>query len=186
MKLAVGIFILTLSVSCLAQSLRPSLNLRATGEPAGAHNPECGNFQTQSAAQVIMQGAAAGLDAYVGLPLASTALEKLSDSERGWVAARLGIHNGMSRCGTVCAVVPASVQPKIRVCMAEATGQALQQGGTTYPASHCSEGEEGYVPYSLAFAPTVARTKVGNTLVCASGKNWSHDRDRVLSLDITW
>lgn len=147
-----------------------SVTLPASGEAAGRHNPPCTDGYTPTTAQIVTPQVYAILDNYTGFPIAST-MSSVIPGFDSWVAARMGIHNGPSTCASQCIVVPAGTA--VRACMSDG-----------HDGTQCKALANGDGP--LAWAGTESLTKEetkGKHIICTTGKNWSHDRNRNFWLD---
>ncbi|RYG88005.1 MAG: hypothetical protein EON59_05775, partial [Alphaproteobacteria bacterium] len=147
------------------------VELLQTGESAKTHNPACGVPGSTTTADMLLHLGAAAVDAYVGQPVGTQVLKQVSPGNRDWVKGRLGIHDGKSTCATVCVSVPRRAKVSYQVCMSE-TGRN-GKGCTSAP------GDLDPPAYANIAKIDTASTDA-STLICATGKNWSHNRNRWL------
>lgn len=146
--------------------------LAATGEPARVHNPACGGGNRTTADDVVdVIGWA--IDNYTGYPIMSTVTE-IEPEVRNRLKVMLGLQNGRSTCETLCVLVPRGFR-SASACLRDNTGTScLKRNGE---AGIGWSGVEGF---------STKITRRGNTMVCATGKNWSHDRQRAFSLTVQY
>lgn len=157
--------------------------LPQTGEKAGQHNPPCGNQVVgPTAADVILRAGAAAIDAYIGQPLVGPALEQASPGNQQWLKDRLGLpRNGPSTCATQCVIYPIGVTARI-------LDACLTESGTdgsrcyTAPSDHDAGGDH---QYGRVENFTYGKTQNANVF-CATGKNWSHNRNRRFLVRAIW
>lgn len=172
-------FLLTLlacsaSAGALAGSATNESTLPPSGEPARIDNPPCGNGDGNSAS-LLLDALGTAVDTYIGLPITTTALANRGVSNR--VLVMLGLHNGQSACQTLCVGVPANVEVTPIACMADnwSNGWKCQSG-----LGHNAVGWARIENFSLS--------TLGNRggVYCVDTKNWSHDRARRVSLEVSW
>jgi hypothetical protein len=155
-----------------AQNVRvlAKIELPQTIEPAGIHNPQCGDPRPAqlTAGDLLIKAGAAAIDAYLQLPVTSTFLEKMPEGNRQWLRDRLGAsqNNGKASCATLCITYPTTLNPTVDACTTETGGDG----------AHCRTS-----PADTDFARVENFTKAatgGTTVFCATGKNWSHNKNR--------
>jgi hypothetical protein len=175
-KLALLLCFIIFADSAHSKSMESKkLNLLQTGEPASVHSPACAATNQTTAADMMLKAGAAAIDYYYGTTVATTILEKTPPGNRNWLKVRLGIHNGQSTCGSVCMVVPTRKKLKYEACQSESGGDGEACRSTV-----------GDLPrYAAVSATSKARAKRGQ-LVCATGKNWSHNADRLFWIRATY
>jgi len=144
----------------------------ASGEPASKHNPACVRDNDRTTAQTVFGYLSQATDAYLGGPYTASVSDMFPEKD-AWKAARLGIHDGKSRCRLQCAVVPNDSD--VVACMRDNTGESCTKVNMT--------GEWGIGWMAIV---GVQSTSAGpdNTLFCATGKNWSHNRERAFSIKV--
>jgi hypothetical protein len=170
---------LLLSPIASAKEVSSEIELKQTGESARVPSPECGRGASMTAADLILKAGTAAIDAYIGQPVTSTLLEKMPPGNRDWLKGRLGIHDGKSTCGTVCVAVPAKARVTYSACASETGRDGLgcsSKAGDLDPPAH----------FGIA-SFTASTTRSGRVrVICASGKNWSHNRDRWFSVKASY
>jgi len=162
---------------------RARLELPQTGKPAGQHNPPCSTPVTGTqASDVLLKLGAAGIDSLIGAPVASAALEKAPPGNIQWLKDRIGISNndGPSTCATQCVVAPKNANPRFDACMTETGGDG----------AHCVPSAQDYNgggDHQFGRLENFTRTTTDKaTLFCATGKNWSHNRNRWFEVRAFW
>lgn len=167
-----GVVALCVATSLEAQNVRvqAKIELPQTIEPAGINNPPCGDPKAadMTAGDLLIKAGAAAIDAYIQLPVTSTLLEKMEPGNRQWLRDRLGAsqNNGKASCATLCITYPTNLNPTVDACTTETGGDG----------AHCRTA-----PADTNFARVENFTKAttGTTTVfCATGKNWSHNKNR--------
>lgn len=147
--------------------------LRSIGEPAGQHNPPCANGQPTTA-KMVFGALSAATDAYIGAPVTAT-INELWPEKDNWKAARLGIHDGKSACQTLCMVVPNDAS--VRACMRD-------NGGKSCTTKSRGPKEDWGIGWMTIVDVTKATAGPYNVLFCATGKNWSDNRQRAFSIEV--
>ena len=166
-------------LSAKAGEVSDRVELAQTGESARVHNPECKSGNLPTAADVLLKLGTGLVDKYIGYPVTTTIYENTSPGNRDWIKARLGIHNGKSSCQTLCVVYPKSAQNvKVSTCLSETGGDGLG----------CRHGDNGDVdPPAYAGVDGVSKAETSQGIMfCATGKNWSHNKDRWYTVKATW
>jgi hypothetical protein len=179
MRIPIFTFISGITLACAAnaQIIEAKLELKQTGESARKHNPECRTSDHFSAADVAIRLGAVALIRSVGLPLTPPILDAATPGNIDWLKGRMGVHDGRSTCATQCIHVPARPQYNVQACFSETGGDKM--GCTSSVAENV--GPPDWVAVSKFDS---APTELG-TLYCATGKNWSHNRDRWFYLRAT-
>ena len=158
----------------------PRIEIPQTGQAASVHNPECGDGANNVAAvAVVAKVGASALDKYLstqGVPtiggygITSALLAAVDNpGNRQWLADRLGISNGKSKCATQCVAYPTAQKHRLSVlaCLSETGGDGLDCG-----ANGWSEGQ-------WMGAWNLTHAEAGRyTVSCMTGKNWSANRNR--------
>jgi hypothetical protein len=154
------------------------VELKQTGESARRNNPACATGAGMTAADFILKVGAVVVDRYIGQPVTMTILEQTSPGNREWLKGRLGIHDGRATCATLCVVVPNNVNPRLEACLSETGGDGLGC------FNHTTENAD---PPAFAAIQSFTDGRTANAHVfCASGKNWSHNRDRWFIVRAVW
>jgi hypothetical protein len=163
-------------------------DLPASGEPARVDNPSCSNPDANTiTANQIVDLIGAGIDAYIGYPIVSPALQKAPTHVREFINRDLSLNNGQAACHAHCIAVPANVGARFQSCLrqiAPSGGSAAEPFVCTTPSTNPSAANQR-LNFGLVENATVARR--GNAQVfCALGKNWAHNRSREFSLRAQW
>jgi len=171
---------LALATSIAAQPIRVEarLELPQTIEPAGQDNPPCGNPAAAklTAGDLVIKAGAAAIDAYIGAPVTSTILGKKEPGNQQWLRDRLGTsqNNGKASCATQCIAYPRNVSAKLDACLTESGGDG----------AHCFSAT-GNSEWGRVENFTRSQTDKANVF-CATGKNWSHNRNRWFVVRAAW
>jgi hypothetical protein len=144
----------------------------SSGEPAAKHNPACARDDDKTTAQTVFGYLSKATDAYLGGPYTASVSEMFPEKD-AWKAARLGIHDGKSRCRLLCAIVPNDAD--VVACMRDNTGKSCTSKNKT--------GDWGIGWMAVVGVQTASAGK-DNVVFCATGKNWSHNRERAFSLEV--
>ena len=138
----------------------------------GKGTPACDEQRAKSASAVL--DALGGLaDSYIGYPITTAALSYQPVKNR--VLTALGLHYGPSICQVMCVVAPADqrwswiVYASDDYSSADLTSQDKEFG--------IGWAKLDWVSYT---------TDGSKDLVCASVRNWSHDRERRFRLRVEW
>jgi hypothetical protein len=148
-----------------AEEVVARTELLQTGEPARVHNPDCSDGFGITAANLVLWLGPKILDSFIGYPVLSEAFSRMSEGNRNWFKVRMGLHDGPSHCATQCVVVP-RVSFRGVACLSETGGDGLE----------CHEQAADY-PWGRVENFTITWT-ANYGVFCASGKNWSHNRNR--------
>lgn len=149
------------------------IEIPQTGEAASEDNPSCYHGGTNSG-EVILKAGAAAIDAYIGQPFVSGALEQVAPGNRQWLKDRLGISNGKSNCVTICLVVPRNSNPTFTISFSETGGDGYSEKSSQNVADLNGSYGTGWCGVENASV----RDTENATVLCVTGKNWSHNRNR--------
>jgi hypothetical protein len=141
-------------------------------EPASVDNPPCVGDGYKTAAQQTWRALETATDIYLGGPY-TTSVSAAFPEKNAWKAARLGIHDGKSRCRLLCAIVPRDTP--VKACLSDGDKSCTTRNR---PGDGWGIGWIAVVNYHRK-----ARGDY-NDIVCATGKNWSHNRDRTFTLEV--
>lgn len=148
-----------------------------TGEAARENNPACYHGQ-RNAGEVLLQAGAAVVDAYIGQPLVSNALAQVPPGNQQWLKDRLGISNGQSNCITQCVIVPKDAKATYTVSFSETGGDGYSERSSQNPNELNGDYGTGYCGVEGASVAVTEKAMI----FCATGKNWSHNRNRWFSI----
>lgn len=160
-----------LSTSAIADQVVLTAGLPPSGEQASGHNPPCGADGSATTADAVVSALAGGADYVIGLPIVSTITS--NEDARNWVKVRLGIHNGLASCQTLCGALPSGAS-------FSATGRIWDGEWSTTPTPlPITASDKPFDPdrWALIASPTIADAQDAR-VVCYQVKNWSHDRAR--------
>ena len=152
------------------------VTLPRTLEPARSDDPPCGS-DMPTTADAVLTGIGAAIDGLaIGTPVISSAFA--SPEARGWLAARLGIHNGPSSCNTLCAKLPSGADFK-------ATVSVSPIGGNVTMGRESKSFDFGGA-WFWGKGPTISDAGDGSELACWYVKQWIHDKDRSVDISISY
>jgi len=158
-----------LSPAAKADEVVARTELLQTGEPARVHNPDCSAGYEISAGNLVLWLGPKAIDYFIGAPIVSEAFKHLNEGNQNWLKVRMGLHNGPSHCATQCVVVPRRSFTGY-ACLSETGGDGLE----------CHTAAADY-PWGRVENFSVTWTENAGVF-CASGKNWSHNRNRLFTV----
>jgi hypothetical protein len=176
------------SIPALAGQVSWDGILPASGEPARVDNPDCSDPNTaRLTANDIVDMIGAGIDAYTGYPIASRTLQVAPTHVREFINRGLGLNNGQAACQTACIAVPTNAGARFQSCLR----QIASSGGSAAEPFVCTplSRNPSAANQTLTWGRVTNATRAtrGNTQVlCATGKNWSHNRPREFSVRAEW
>lgn len=173
----IGAFCMLYPASGSADTVQMTVELAQTGESARVDNPECATPNLPTAGDVVVQLGTALVDKSIGYPITGVLWENASPGNRDWLKARLGLNNGKSSCQTLCVTHP-KVPVTYSLCISETGGDGLtcHDGGV-----ESLNGDFVNTAWAAAEAASTYETGAA-VLVCVTAKNWSHNRNRSVSL----
>jgi hypothetical protein len=154
------------------------VELLQTGQSARVHNPACATGAGLTVADLILNAGAAAIDHFTGAPFAQTILEQAPPGNRNWLEVRLGIHDGKSTCATICVAYPADKNANLSACLSETGGEGL--------GCFAGKTDDADPPAWAAIQNFTTGATAKTKVFCATGKNWSHNRNRWFIVKATW
>jgi hypothetical protein len=170
-------FVATTPTKCLADEVETPRypEIPQSIEPIQDPGPQGPLCFTRITADLVMQFIAGSIHNYIGHAVTSTIWDAQQPDHRQWLYDRLGgPKSGFSICMTKCVVVPTDKNVTYRTCYSETGDDGAQCFGGD------GNGDE------FAVVNTSMAQRGDALLLCATGKNWSRNRNRRFWIHAEW
>ena len=177
-NIAAFTFAVALGLPALAKAntVESRVEIMQTGVPASIPDPPCADEVNDLPATTVLNGIAGSIDYAAGIPVGSALLATQPPGNKEWLLQRIGVpRNGPSFCATLCAPAPANVTASAKACYSETGGDGQE----------CFAGDSG-VRQFFSVVNFSKALRGDAQLICATGKNWSHNRNRWFWLKVDY